>query len=118
MPVLEAIGAAVNFTPYSNLVGGAQGTIVGGTFGDTGDDGREIGTIEDLRFLLSRNISVTLYAGDADYKCVCVYYKIYSYCTDKQASVAIGLVYKLSLNSWHLLAFQRLVSPTSLHRME
>lgn len=35
--VLEAIGAAVNFTDYSNLVGGADGTVVGGLFGDTGE---------------------------------------------------------------------------------
>lgn len=35
----------------------------------TGDDGRESMTIEDIRKLLAKNITITLFAGDADYNC-------------------------------------------------
>lgn len=59
--VQQAIGAYVNFSESNSAVGDA--------FGSTGDDGRESGTIEDIRYLLSQNITVTLYAGDADYNC-------------------------------------------------
>ncbi|UZJ55478.1 hypothetical protein CBS101457_004798 [Exobasidium rhododendri] len=59
--VQEAIGAYVNYTESSNLVGSAYGT--------TGDDGRESLTIEKIRLLLRSNITVTLWAGDADYNC-------------------------------------------------
>ncbi|KAK3937819.1 Alpha/Beta hydrolase protein [Diplogelasinospora grovesii] len=59
--VQAAIGAFVNFSDYNNAVGT--------NFGYTGDDGREVGTIEDLRSLVNDGITVALYAGDADYNC-------------------------------------------------
>lgn len=59
--VQSAIGAFVNFSESSNVVSQA--------FVETGDDGRESMTIEDIRSLLGRNITVTLWAGDADYNC-------------------------------------------------
>ncbi|KAK3689176.1 Alpha/Beta hydrolase protein [Podospora appendiculata] len=59
--VQEAIGAFVNFTEYTDAVGT--------NFGYTGDDGREVGTIEDIRALLGAGVTVALYAGDADYNC-------------------------------------------------
>lgn len=59
--VQKAIGAYVNFTSYANAVGTA--------FGQTGDDGRKLSIIEDIRLLLEQGVSVTLYAGDADYNC-------------------------------------------------
>lgn len=59
--VQQAIGAYQNFSESSNSVSTA--------FGTTGDDGREISTIEDIRSLLAANVTVTLYAGDADYNC-------------------------------------------------
>ncbi|KAK3317416.1 Alpha/Beta hydrolase protein [Cercophora scortea] len=59
--VQEAIGAFVNFTEYTDAVGT--------NFGYTGDDGREVGTIEDIRTLLGAGVTVALYAGDADYNC-------------------------------------------------
>ncbi|KAI1075357.1 alpha/beta-hydrolase [Whalleya microplaca] len=58
--VQEAIGA---FTNYSS--NGA----VGEAFSSTGDDAREAGTIEALRYLVSKGVTVVLYAGDADYNC-------------------------------------------------
>lgn len=59
--VQAAIGAFQNFSEGSNTVGTA--------FGTTGDDGRESHTIEDMRKLLKQNVTVLLYAGDADYNC-------------------------------------------------
>ena len=59
--VQSAIGAAVNYSDFNSAVGNA--------FGTTGDDGRESGTIEALRQLLTQGITVMLYAGDADYNC-------------------------------------------------
>ncbi|KAH8892090.1 alpha/beta-hydrolase [Thozetella sp. PMI_491] len=59
--VLEALGAFVNYSDYSNAVGTG--------FGLTGDDGREMGTVEDVRKLVKANVTVALYAGDADYIC-------------------------------------------------
>ncbi|EHY57831.1 Carboxypeptidase S1-like protein B [Exophiala dermatitidis] len=60
--VQTAIGAYVNYTESSNTVGSA--------FGATGDDDREIGTVEAVRNLVAnRNVSVTMYFGDADYNC-------------------------------------------------
>jgi carboxypeptidase C (cathepsin A) len=59
--VQAAIGAVVNFTDGSNLVN--EG------FRDTGDDAREMNTIEDLRALLEQDVRVFLYAGDADFIC-------------------------------------------------
>ena len=59
--VQAAIGAYVNYTESS--------TTVGNAFGSTGDDDREIGTVEAVQRLLSQNISVTMYFGDADYNC-------------------------------------------------
>jgi hypothetical protein len=59
--VLEAIGAFVNFTSSSNVVGLA--------FDNTGDDDRESGTVEAMRAILDAGVSVTMYFGDADYNC-------------------------------------------------
>lgn len=55
--VQAAIGAFQNFSESSGTVSTA--------FGTTGDDGREVSTIEDIRKLLGDNITVMLYAGDA-----------------------------------------------------
>jgi len=59
--VQTAIGAFVNFSEYSPAVGNA--------FNTTGDDGREDGTVEDIKELLEQGITVMLYTGDADYNC-------------------------------------------------
>lgn len=59
--VQEAIGAYVNYSDFNNAVGV--------DFGTTGDDGREDGTIGDIRRLLAANVTVAMYAGDADYNC-------------------------------------------------
>ncbi|KAI1805603.1 alpha/beta-hydrolase [Daldinia bambusicola] len=56
-----AIGAYTNFSTSSSAVGTA--------FDGTGDDGREMGTVEALRSLVAKNITVAIYAGDADYNC-------------------------------------------------
>ncbi|KAI1101998.1 carboxypeptidase S1 [Jackrogersella minutella] len=56
----SAIGAFINFT---------SNNVVGDAFDNTGDDAREMGTIEDIRYLLSKGITVAIYAGDADYNC-------------------------------------------------
>ncbi|KAI1335689.1 alpha/beta-hydrolase [Xylariaceae sp. FL0016] len=58
--VQAAIGAFTNFSSNG---------AVGEAFENTGDDSREMGTIEDLRYLVSQGITVGLYAGDADYNC-------------------------------------------------
>jgi carboxypeptidase C (cathepsin A) len=55
------MGAYVNFSEFS--------TVVGDTYSVTGDDGRESMTIESIRELLKADITVTLFAGDADYNC-------------------------------------------------
>ena len=49
--VQEAIGAYVNFTESSSAVGAA--------FATTGDDGREDGTVEDMRKLLEQDVTVS-----------------------------------------------------------
>lgn len=54
--VQNAIGAYVNYTEFSAAVGDA--------FNTTGDDGREDGTIEDMRELLEQGITVMMYTGD------------------------------------------------------
>lgn len=59
--VQAAIGAYQNFSESSQAVYEA--------FTATGDDNRESGTIEAIRSLLKQGITVTLYAGDADYNC-------------------------------------------------
>ncbi|TKY89599.1 hypothetical protein EX895_001384 [Sporisorium graminicola] len=59
--VQTAIGAYQNFSESSSTVSDA--------FGNTGDDGREEGTIEDVRALLDQGVQVVMYAGDADYNC-------------------------------------------------
>ncbi|KAI1092402.1 carboxypeptidase S1 [Rostrohypoxylon terebratum] len=56
----SAIGAFINFTGNN---------VVYEAFDNTGDDSREMGTIEDIRYLLSKGITVAIYAGDADYNC-------------------------------------------------
>lgn len=50
--VQQAIGAYQNFSRYSSTVGNA--------FGTTGDDGREVMTIEDVRALLAQGVAVTM----------------------------------------------------------
>lgn len=57
----QAIGAFQNFSESSSTVSNA--------FSSTGDDGREDGTIEDVRSLLDQGVQVVMYAGDADYNC-------------------------------------------------
>ena len=59
--VQAAIGAYQNFSESSNTVGTA--------FGTTGDDGREVSTVEDMRKLLEQDVTVMMYTGDADYNC-------------------------------------------------
>ncbi|KAJ1034721.1 hypothetical protein NDA13_000977 [Ustilago tritici] len=59
--VQKAIGAFQNFSESSSTTSNA--------FGNTGDDGRESGTIEDVRSLLDQGVQVVMYAGDADYNC-------------------------------------------------
>ncbi|KAI0901605.1 carboxypeptidase S1 [Annulohypoxylon nitens] len=56
----SAIGAFINFT---------SNNVVYEAFDNTGDDSREMGTIEDIRYLLSKGVTVAIYAGDADYNC-------------------------------------------------
>ncbi|KAK4948158.1 hypothetical protein LTR10_013213 [Elasticomyces elasticus] len=59
--VQAAIGAYVNFTESS--------TPVGNAFGSTGDDDREIGTVEALKALIAKGVKLVMYFGDADYNC-------------------------------------------------
>ncbi|KAL1306466.1 hypothetical protein AAFC00_005164 [Neodothiora populina] len=59
--VQAAIGAYVNFSESNSAVGSA--------FGSTGDDDRESGTIEAMRYLVEKGITVVMYTGDADYNC-------------------------------------------------
>ncbi|KAI1754256.1 Alpha/Beta hydrolase protein [Xylaria castorea] len=58
--VQAAIGAYTNFSSNG---------AVGDAFSSTGDDGREIGVLAALRYLIRRGVTVALYAGDADYNC-------------------------------------------------
>lgn len=57
----SAIGAYVNFSESSSVVGNA--------FGSTGDDDRVDGTVEDMSGLISSNLTVVMFFGDADYNC-------------------------------------------------
>ncbi|KAK0255716.1 hypothetical protein B0A54_11030 [Friedmanniomyces endolithicus] len=59
--VQQAVGAFVNYSESSSTVGTA--------FITTGDDDREVGTIEDVKKLLTQGVYVVEYAGDADYNC-------------------------------------------------
>ncbi|KIW16201.1 hypothetical protein PV08_06252 [Exophiala spinifera] len=59
--VQTAIGAYVNFSESN--------TAVGNAFGSTGDDDREIGTVEALKKLFARGIKLVMYFGDADFNC-------------------------------------------------
>ncbi|KIW45607.1 uncharacterized protein PV06_03985 [Exophiala oligosperma] len=59
--VQAAIGAYVNYTESN--------TAVGNAFGSTGDDDREIGTVEALKKLLARGVKLVMYFGDADFNC-------------------------------------------------
>lgn len=59
--VQAAVGAYANYSDSSAIVGNA--------FSSTGDDGREINTMEDIAALVRRGVTVALYAGDADYNC-------------------------------------------------
>jgi hypothetical protein len=59
--VQQAISAYTNFSAASQVVADA--------FNSTGDDARESNTIEDIKYLLAKGVSVNLYFGDADYSC-------------------------------------------------
>ncbi|KAJ9298123.1 hypothetical protein DTO271G3_3728 [Paecilomyces variotii] len=59
--IQSAIGAYVNYTESNNAVYLA--------FSSTGDDGRRANTTQDIASLLAQNITVVMYAGDADYNC-------------------------------------------------
>ncbi|KAB8297299.1 hypothetical protein EYC80_002654 [Monilinia laxa] len=59
--VLAAIGAFQNYTGGSNAVSRA--------FANTGDDGRELGTVAAVSELLNQGVFVHLMFGDADYNC-------------------------------------------------
>ncbi|KAI1261947.1 alpha/beta-hydrolase [Xylariaceae sp. FL1019] len=58
--VQAAIGAYTNFS--------SNGAVYE-AFDSTGDDAREIGTVEAIRALLCKGVAVAIYAGDADYNC-------------------------------------------------
>lgn len=62
--VQKAVGMFTNYSESSAYVGNA--------FGTTGDDARESMTIEDIRTLLASNVTVTLWAGDADVRTLLV----------------------------------------------
>lgn len=55
--VQAAIGAYQNFSSSSETVGNS--------FGSTGDDDRESGTIKHVRNLLNAGVQVVMYFGDA-----------------------------------------------------
>ncbi|KAK8026322.1 serine carboxypeptidase [Apiospora marii] len=57
--VQKAIGVYTNYTKSNPLVARA--------FRGTGDDARDVHVADELRFLLDRNVTVALYAGDADF---------------------------------------------------
>ena len=59
--VQAAIGAYVNYSESNNAVSSA--------FATTGDDDREIGVMDALKSILSSNVTLILYFGDADYNC-------------------------------------------------
>lgn len=59
--VQQAIGSFVNYSDYSGTVGSS--------FGTTGDDDREDGTVEAVRALVKQGVYVVQYTGDADYNC-------------------------------------------------
>ena len=60
--VQQAIGAFVNFTDYSPIVG----TFA---FGNTGDDSRGQGTVQDCVKLIKQGVYMVQFNGDADYIC-------------------------------------------------
>jgi hypothetical protein len=55
--VQTAIGAYQNFSEFSGTVSTS--------FGSTGDDDRESGTIQDVKKLLEAGVQVVMYFGDA-----------------------------------------------------
>lgn len=59
--VQAAIGAYVNFSESNNAVGLA--------FANTGDDDREMGTVQATKRIYDSNVTMILYFGDADYNC-------------------------------------------------
>ncbi|KAJ3495900.1 hypothetical protein NLG97_g3055 [Lecanicillium saksenae] len=59
--VQAAIGTYTNFSIDSAAVSNA--------FQSTGDDARDVGSVEALRAILAAGTTVALYAGDADYDC-------------------------------------------------
>lgn len=59
--VQQAIGAYVNYSESNAAVSTA--------FGTTGDDGRVLTTVTDMKKLIDANLTVIMYTGDADYNC-------------------------------------------------
>ncbi|TID25184.1 serine carboxypeptidase [Venturia nashicola] len=59
--VQQAIGAYVNWTEFSEAVARA--------FVSTGDDGRILSIYSDMKKILDANLTLMLYAGDADMDC-------------------------------------------------
>lgn len=59
--VQQAIGAFVNYTDSNSAVGNA--------FGNTGDDDRTQGAVQDCRDLIDQGIYLVQFNGDADYIC-------------------------------------------------
>ena len=77
--VQAAIGAYQNFSEVRHLpswdllsyrlnTSSKSSDVVFNAFTGTGDDNREVGSVEGLKSLLVQGINVMLYAGDADYK--------------------------------------------------
>ncbi|KAE9993341.1 hypothetical protein EG327_005535 [Venturia inaequalis] len=59
--VRQGIGAYVNFSKSSNAVGLA--------FGSTGDGGRVLTILTDMKKLIDANMTLIMFYGDADYNC-------------------------------------------------
>lgn len=59
--VQQAIGAYVNFSESNAAVSTA--------FRNTGDDGRVLTVVTDMKKLIDANLTVVMYTGDADYVC-------------------------------------------------
>ena len=60
--VQQALGAFVNFTDSSSVVGSLA-------FGNTGDDDRLQGAVKDCKKLVNQGVYMVQFNGDADYIC-------------------------------------------------
>lgn len=96
--VQAAIGAYQNFSESSNTVYQA--------FTATGDDNREVGTIEALRKLIEQGITIMLYAGDADYKLASAFSSVVYHAN--LTSAVTGSEVKLLLTRLQLLSLTML----------